>query len=72
MAKIAPAAKSAPDQARMARWDDAHRLAVETASAMDRILQNEVLLWQAVDRVESAREAGEAREAREAARDGIR
>ncbi|PZG36210.1 hypothetical protein C1I98_27000 [Spongiactinospora gelatinilytica] len=62
-------AKIAPDQARMARWDDAHRLAVETASAMDRILQNEVLLWQAVDRVESAA-AGDA--GREAVRDGIR
>ncbi|MFI0419440.1 hypothetical protein [Spongiactinospora sp. 9N601] len=69
VAKIAPAAEAAPDQARMARWDDAHRLAVETASAMDRILQNEVLLWQAVDRVESAA-AGDA--GREAARDGIR
>jgi hypothetical protein len=43
-----------PDGARMARWDDAHRLAGETAAAVDRILQNEVLLWQAVDRVEAA------------------
>ncbi|GGS58227.1 hypothetical protein GCM10010156_16070 [Planobispora rosea] len=38
-----------PDQVR--RWDDAHRLAQETAVAMDRVLQNEVLLWQAVDRL---------------------
>ncbi|MFB9720852.1 hypothetical protein [Planobispora longispora] len=37
------------DQVR--RWDDAHRLAQETAAAMDRVLQNEVLLWQAVDRL---------------------
>ncbi|GAA3141051.1 hypothetical protein GCM10010466_35120 [Planomonospora alba] len=38
------------DEARAARWDDAHRLAQETAAALDRVLQNEVLLWQAVDR----------------------
>ncbi|GAA2848741.1 hypothetical protein GCM10010517_06030 [Streptosporangium fragile] len=42
----------APDRA--ARWDDAHRLAQETAVAMDRVLQNEVLLWQAVDRAAGA------------------
>ncbi|GII02719.1 hypothetical protein [Planobispora takensis] len=46
------------------RWDDAHRLALETATAMDRTLQNEVLLWQAVDRAraeaEGTLEAGDA------------
>ncbi|MDF5753423.1 hypothetical protein [Spongiactinospora sp. TRM90649] len=62
-------ARSAPDQTRMTRWDDAHRLAGETASAMDRILQNEVLLWQAVDRVEAAcRDAGSTKGDREGAR----
>ncbi|MBB2913923.1 hypothetical protein FHS43_005232 [Streptosporangium becharense] len=35
---------------RTARWDEAHRLARETAVALDQVLQNEVLLWQAVDR----------------------
>jgi hypothetical protein len=38
------------DAARAARWDDAHRLAQETAVALERVLQNEVLLWRAVDR----------------------
>ncbi|WP_329085366.1 MULTISPECIES: hypothetical protein [unclassified Streptosporangium] len=38
------------DPARAGRWDDAHRLAQETAVALDGVLQNEVLLWQAVDR----------------------
>jgi hypothetical protein len=38
------------DPARAKRWDDAHRLAQETAVAMEQVLQNEVLLWQAVDR----------------------
>ncbi|MFF0307903.1 hypothetical protein ACFYSC_10755 [Streptosporangium sp. NPDC004379] len=51
----APAGPAAPagrtvDEARARRWDDAHRLATETAAAMERVLQNEVLLWQAVDR----------------------
>ncbi|MBG0815306.1 hypothetical protein HS045_14080 [Planomonospora sp. ID82291] len=47
------------DPARADRWDDAHRLAQETAAALERVLQNEVLLWQAVDRVSGGREAGE-------------
>ncbi|WP_326644124.1 hypothetical protein OG884_09315 [Streptosporangium sp. NBC_01755] len=38
------------DPVRAGRWDDAHRLAQETAVALDGVLQNEVLLWQAVDR----------------------
>ncbi|WP_084959999.1 hypothetical protein [Thermoactinospora rubra] len=29
--------------------DDTRRLALETAEALDRVLQDEVLLWQAVD-----------------------
>lgn len=45
----AQVAKAEPDQARARRWDDAHRLAGETAAAMEHVLQNEVLLWQAVD-----------------------
>ncbi|GAA3441878.1 hypothetical protein [Planomonospora venezuelensis] len=39
------------EAAQVRRWDDAHRLATESAAAMDRLLQNEVLLWQAVDRL---------------------
>ncbi|WP_204358434.1 hypothetical protein [Streptosporangium sp. 'caverna'] len=39
------------DPARAKRWDDAHRLSEETAVALDGVLQNEVLLWQAVDRL---------------------
>ncbi|GAA2362950.1 hypothetical protein GCM10010404_16280 [Nonomuraea africana] len=35
---------------------EAHRLAFETAQALDRILQNEVLLWQAVDELRTAKE----------------
>ncbi|MEU3165231.1 hypothetical protein [Streptosporangium sp. NPDC006930] len=38
------------DPVRAGRWDDAHRLAQETAVALDGVLRNEVLLWQAVDR----------------------
>jgi hypothetical protein len=38
------------DPAQAKRWDDAHRLSQETAVAMEQVLQNEVLLWQAVDR----------------------
>ncbi|MEW9556298.1 hypothetical protein [Nonomuraea sp. NPDC050783] len=32
-----------------ARLDDTHRLAQETARALDGVLQNEVLVWQAID-----------------------
>lgn len=32
-----------------ARIDDTHRLAQETAKALDHLLQNEVLVWQAID-----------------------
>ncbi|MEU7455156.1 hypothetical protein [Streptosporangium roseum] len=49
----AQVAKAGVDQAQARRWDDAHRLAQETAVAMDGVLQNEVLLWQAVDRLPS-------------------
>ncbi len=31
------------------RGTDAHRLATETADALDRLLQNEMLVWQAID-----------------------
>ena len=43
------------DPVRAERWDDAHRLSEETAVAMDGVLQNEVLLWQAVDRSRRSR-----------------
>ncbi|GGQ02447.1 hypothetical protein [Streptosporangium pseudovulgare] len=67
-APAAPAGRTV-DETRARRWDDAHRLATETAAAMERVLQNEVLLWQAVDRAagrtpetaEAARPAGEGR-----------
>jgi type II secretory pathway component PulM len=39
----------APDGALTAKVQDAHRLATEAASAVDHLLQAEVLLWQAVD-----------------------
>ncbi|MGV9328218.1 hypothetical protein [Streptosporangium sandarakinum] len=66
-APAAPAGRTV-DEARARRWDDAHRLATETASAMERVLQNEVLLWQAVDRAAAGRTpetAGTARPAEE-------
>ncbi|MGC5011054.1 hypothetical protein ACLQ2R_09855 [Streptosporangium sp. DT93] len=44
------------DPARAGRWDDAHRLARETAVALDEVLRNEVLLWQAVDRADATRD----------------
>lgn len=48
------------DPARAGRWDDAHRLAQETAVALDGVLQNEVLLWRAVDGAGQASPAGSA------------
>ncbi|WP_113700527.1 hypothetical protein [Nonomuraea lactucae] len=42
--------KTAPDKARI---DDTHRLAQETAKALDGVLQNEVLVWQAIDELRS-------------------
>ncbi|WP_206066900.1 hypothetical protein [Nonomuraea composti] len=38
-----------PDPALKAKVDDTHRLAQETAKALDGVLQNEVLVWQAID-----------------------
>ncbi|NUR88241.1 MAG: hypothetical protein HOY71_29485 [Nonomuraea sp.] len=35
--------------------DDTHRLAQETAKSLDRVLQNEVLVWQAIDALRSGR-----------------
>ncbi|GAA1762606.1 hypothetical protein [Nonomuraea bangladeshensis] len=47
VAKPAPRpAMAATDKARL---DDTHRLAQETAKALDGVLQNEVLVWQAID-----------------------
>lgn len=44
------------------RAADAHRLAYETAEALDRVLHNEVLVWQAIDglKAEVARVAARA------------
>ncbi|MEO3808483.1 hypothetical protein ABGB17_05720 [Sphaerisporangium sp. B11E5] len=41
-----------------AKVEDAHRLATEAASAVDHLLQAEVLLWQAVDGLREDGEAG--------------
>ncbi|MEO3800893.1 hypothetical protein [Nonomuraea sp. B1E8] len=40
--------------------DDAHRLAQETAKALDGVLQNEVLVWQAIDDLRTRLPGGEA------------
>jgi hypothetical protein len=45
-----PATAPTTDKARL---DDTHRLAQETAKALDGVLQNEVLLWQAIDDLKS-------------------
>jgi hypothetical protein len=45
-----PATAATTDKARL---DDTHRLARETAKALDGVLQNEVLLWQAIDDLKS-------------------
>ncbi len=42
---ITPPKAPTPDP----RGADAHRLATETADALDRLLQNEMLVWQAID-----------------------
>jgi ribulose 1,5-bisphosphate carboxylase large subunit-like protein len=47
-----PGASSVPDTTLAAKVSEAQRLAGESASAMDHLLQAEVLLWQAVDRLE--------------------
>ncbi|TDD07662.1 hypothetical protein E1292_12920 [Nonomuraea deserti] len=39
---------------------DAHRLAQETAKALDGVLQNEVLVWQAIDDLRTRLSGGEA------------
>ncbi|MET8985477.1 hypothetical protein ABZW49_08510 [Nonomuraea wenchangensis] len=44
-----PAPRPATPAADKARLDDTHRLAQETAKALDGVLQNEVLVWQAID-----------------------
>ncbi len=41
-----------------AKVEDAHRLATEASSAVDHLLQAEVLLWQAVDGLREDGEAG--------------
>ncbi|WP_235558095.1 hypothetical protein [Sphaerimonospora mesophila] len=42
-------ASAAPAPARDPRVAEAHRLATETADALDKVLQNEVRVWQAID-----------------------
>ncbi|MGW6495993.1 hypothetical protein [Nonomuraea angiospora] len=42
-----------------ARLDDTHRLAQETAKALDGVLQNEVLVWQAIDDLRAGRASGQ-------------
>ncbi|MEV0378468.1 hypothetical protein [Nonomuraea sp. NPDC050643] len=45
----------ADSRADRAKIDDAHRLAQETAKALDGVLQNEVLVWQAIDDLRAGR-----------------
>jgi hypothetical protein len=45
----APVRQPAAPKTDTTRLDDAHRLAQETAKALDGVLQNEVLVWQAID-----------------------
>lgn len=53
----APAAARADETHRLAREAaEAHRLAKETAEALDHVLQNEVLVWQAIDSLRGARQ----------------
>ncbi|MFI7226950.1 hypothetical protein ACIBO5_27375 [Nonomuraea angiospora] len=42
-----------------AKLDDTHRLAQETAKALDGVLQNEVLVWQAIDDLRAGRASGQ-------------
>jgi hypothetical protein len=51
-----PAAAPKPDPALRAKLDDTHRLAQETAKALDGVLQNEVLVWQAIDDLRARRD----------------
>jgi hypothetical protein len=53
--RAASTTKPSTDPALAAKVEDAHRLATETASAVDHVLQAEVLIWQAID---TMREAG--------------
>ncbi|MEV4085987.1 hypothetical protein ACGFJC_35015 [Nonomuraea fuscirosea] len=46
-----PPQQSAADKAKI---DDARRLAQETAKALDGVLQNEILVWQAIDELRTA------------------
>ncbi|MBB5774350.1 hypothetical protein [Nonomuraea jabiensis] len=41
------------------KLDDTHRLAQETAKALDGVLQNEVLVWQAIDDLRAGRASGQ-------------
>ncbi|GAA3678647.1 hypothetical protein GCM10022224_048490 [Nonomuraea antimicrobica] len=50
-----PAAAPRPDGAEKAKLDDTHRLAQETAKALDGVLQNEILVWQAIDELRADR-----------------
>jgi hypothetical protein len=52
--------KARPPAVDKARIDDTYRLAQETARALDGVLQNEVLVWQAIDELR-ARGHGEER-----------
>lgn len=50
-----PAAAPKPDTRKI---DEAHRLAQETAKALDGVLQNEVLVWQAIDDLRAGSASG--------------
>ncbi|WP_327089792.1 hypothetical protein OIE66_03985 [Nonomuraea sp. NBC_01738] len=46
------------DEVKRLRVEEAHRLSRETAEALDRILQNEVLVWQAIDALRAGNVSG--------------
>ncbi|SDK11882.1 hypothetical protein [Nonomuraea jiangxiensis] len=48
-----------PPVADKAKIDEARRLAQETAKALDGVLQNEVLVWQAIDDLRARQDAAE-------------
>ncbi|MEV6040343.1 hypothetical protein AB0L65_55185 [Nonomuraea sp. NPDC052116] len=54
-----PTGGSGISRADKAKLDDTHRLAQETAKALDGVLQNEVLVWQAIDDLRSGHASGQ-------------
>jgi hypothetical protein len=51
-----------PSPADKAKIDDTRRLAQETAKALDGVLQNEILVWQAIDELRAAAAGAQAKQ----------